>query len=311
MKHTAVKSSVAMACAMMSSLLFGLSFIFVKQSVNEVSTFTLLSWRFLFAFFGMCICVLFGLLKINLRGKPLKPLLLIALFQPILYYIVETWGIALTIVTVILSALMLKEPPTRRQTLSIVLSVAGIFIMVLIKGLSASLNPIGYLLLFITISSAGLYVIYSRKAAAYTSTEKTFIMSAAGALVFTVFAVVEHAAAGTFREFIILPFTNHDFLISLLYLSVACSVIATMLRNYSISEIGATRTASFAVLTTVVSVVAGVVFLNEPFSFAQGVATVLVLAGVYGANHIPKKAVPLNSPAFCESLPEKEKGGGV
>lgn len=324
MKHTAVKSSVAMACAMMSSLLFGLSFIFVKQSVNEVSTFTLLSWRFLFAFSGMCICVLFGLLKINLRGKPLKPLLLIALFQPILYYIVETWGIALTtatesgiviacipIVTVILSALMLKEPPTRRQTLSIVLSVAGIFIMVLIKGLSASLNPIGYLLLFITISSAGLYVIYSRKAAAYTSTEKTFIMSAAGALVFTVFAVVEHAAAGTFREFIILPFTNHDFLISLLYLSVACSVIATMLRNYSISEIGATRTASFAVLTTVVSVVAGVVFLNEPFSFAQGVATVLVLAGVYGANHIPKNAVPLNSPAFCESLPEKEKGGGV
>ena len=84
-----------------------------------------------------------------------------------------------------------------------------------------------------------------------------------------------------------------------------------MLRNYSISEIGATRTASFAVLATVVSVVAGVVFLNEPFSFAQGVATVLVLAGVYGANHIPKNAVPLDSPAFCESLPKKEKGGGV
>lgn len=69
---------------MMSSLLFGLSFIFVKQSVNEVSTFTLLSWRFLFAFFGMCICVLFGLLKINLLRQALKPLLLIALFQPIL-----------------------------------------------------------------------------------------------------------------------------------------------------------------------------------------------------------------------------------
>lgn len=139
----------------MSSLLFGLSFIFVKQSVNEVSTFTLLSWRFLFAFFGMCICALFGLLKISLRRKPLKPLLLIALFQPILYYIVETWGIALItatesgiviacipIVTVILSALMLKEPPTRRQTLSIVLSVAGIFIMVLIKGFPPRSTPL-------------------------------------------------------------------------------------------------------------------------------------------------------------------------
>ncbi len=321
MKQKVSKQLIAMACAMMSSILFGLSFMFVKQSVNEVSTFTLLSWRFLFAFFGMCICALFGVLKLNLRGKPLKPLLLIAFFQPILYYIVETWGIALTtatesgiviacipIVTLILSALMLKEPPTKRQAFSIVLSVAGIFIMILIKGLSASLNPLGYLLLFVTILSAGLYVIYSRKAVDYTSTEKTFIMSAAGAVVFTICALIEHASAGTLREFALLPFVNHDFLISLLYLSVACSVIATMLRNYSISAIGATRTASFAVLTTVVSVVAGVVFLNEPFSFAQGVATVLVLIGVYGANHMPKNAVPLENMETLEALREKEEG---
>ena len=139
MKKDTSKQVLGMVSATASSLLFGLSFMFVKQSVNNVSAFTLLSWRFLFAFFGMCICALFGLLKISLRRKPLKPLLLIALFQPILYYIVETWGIALTtatesgiviacipIVTVILSALMLKEPPTRRQTLSIVLSVAGL-----------------------------------------------------------------------------------------------------------------------------------------------------------------------------------------
>ena len=179
--------------------------------------------------------------------------------------------------------------------------------MVLIQGLSASLNPLGYFFLLITILSAGLYVIYSRKAAAYTSTEKTFVMAASGAVVFTLCAVIEHASAGTLHELIVLPFVNHDFLISLIYLSVACSVIATNLRNYSISIIGATRTASLAVLTTLVSVIAGVVFLNEPFSFAQGIATLLVLAGVYGANHMPKNAVPLESMEALDAMRSRKE----
>lgn len=315
------KQFIGMLASIAASLLFGLSFMFVKQSVNNVSAFTLLSWRFVFAFLAMCLCALLGLFKLNLRGKDLKPLLLIAIFQPLLYYLGETWGIALTtssesgtvmacvpIVTLILSAVILKEPPTRLQVVSIVVSVLGVLIIVLIKGLSASLNPLGYLLLVVAMLSDSMFVIFSRKAAAYTSTEKTFIMSAAGAVVFTICALIEHASAGTLREFAVLPFVNYDFLFSLLYLSVACSVVAFVLCNYGISVIGATRSASLAVLTTVISVIAGVVFLNEPFSFAQGAATVLVLIGVYGANHMPKNAVPLKNMETLEALREKEEG---
>ncbi|MBE5785188.1 MAG: DMT family transporter [Clostridiales bacterium] len=295
------KDTLALAAAAMASVFFGLSFIFVKQSVDAVSTFTLLSWRFLFAFVGMYIAAILGLIKVDLKGKPLKPLLLVPLFQPIIYYILETWGIAMTtatesgiiiacipIVTIILSAVMLKEPPTRRQTVSVLISVLGIIIMVLAKGISASLNIFGYVLLVLTTVSAGLYVIYARKAVGYTSAEKTFIMSATGAIVFTLCAVTEHAAAGTMKQFLLLPFTNMVFLVSLLYLAGACSVAATLLRNYAITVIGATRTASLAVLTTTISVFAGVLLLKEPFSFLQGVATVLVLIGVYGANKMPK-----------------------
>ena len=96
MKKDTSKQVLGMVSATASSLLFGLSFMFVKQSVNNVSAFTLLSWRFLFAFFAMCLCALLGLFKLNLRGKDLKPLLLIAIFQPLIYYLGETWGIALT-----------------------------------------------------------------------------------------------------------------------------------------------------------------------------------------------------------------------
>ena len=305
---------LGMVSATASSLLFGLSFMFVKQSVNNVSAFTLLSWRFLFAFFAMCLCALLGLFKLNLRGKDLKPLLLIAIFQPLIYYLGETWGIALTtssesgtvmacvpIVTLILSGSILKEPPTKLQTISIIVSVLGVLIIVLVKGLSASLNPLGYLLLVVAMFSDSLFVIFSRKAAAYTS-----IMSAMGALVFTLCALVEHGTAGTLREFVLLPFVNRDFLFSLLYLSVGCSVVAFVLCNYGISIIGATRSASFAALTTIVSVVAGVLFLHESFSIWQGAGTVLVLAGVYGANRMPKNAVPLENMETLEAMRTEE-----
>ncbi len=320
MKKETSRQFAGMMAAVAASLLFGLSFMFVKQSVNSVSAFTLLAWRFTFAFLAMCAAALLGVFKLNLRGKDIKPLLLIALFQPLLYYLSETWGIALTtssetgtvmacvpIVTLILSGVILKEPPTKLQAASIAVSVAGVLIIVLIKGLSASLNPLGYALLLVAMMSDSLFVIFSRKAAAYTSTEKTFIMSAAGAVVFTVCALVEHTAAGTLRQFMLLPFTNMDFLLSLLYLSVACSVVAFVLCNYGISVIGATRSASLAVLTTVISVAAGVVFLGEPFSLAQGAATVLVLIGVYGANRMPKNAVPL---ADMEALAAARKNSG-
>ena len=319
MKKDTSKQVLGMVSATASSLLFGLSFMFVKQSVNNVSAFTLLSWRFLFAFFAMCLCALLGLFKLNLRGKDLKPLLLIAIFQPLIYYLGETWGIALTtssesgtvmacvpIVTLILSGSILKEPPTKLQTISIIVSVLGVLIIVLVKGLSASLNPLGYLLLVVAMFSDSLFVIFSRKAAAYTSTEKTFIMSAMGALVFTLCALVEHGTAGTLREFVLLPFVNRDFLFSLLYLSVGCSVVAFVLCNYGISIIGATRSASFAALTTIVSVVAGVLFMHESFSIWQGAGTVLVLAGVYGANRMPKNAVPLENMETLEAMRTEE-----
>ena len=119
MKNERTKLMIGTLAASVASLLFGLSFMFVKQSVNNVSAFTLLSWRFLFAFVAMTLCSLLGIFKIQLRGKDLKPLLLIAIFQPLIYFIGETFGVALTtasesgtvlacipIVTLILSAVI-------------------------------------------------------------------------------------------------------------------------------------------------------------------------------------------------------------
>ncbi|HWQ58027.1 MAG TPA: DMT family transporter [Clostridia bacterium] len=299
-------------CGIFSHVLFALSFLFTKEAVNTYSAFTLLSWRFLFALAAMGALALVGVIKLNLRGKSLWPLVLIAIFQPVLYFIGETYGVKLTtasesgslvtflpIVTIVLCSLIIKERPTKPQVIGIVISVAGVLTMVLAKGLDASLNVLGYLMIVLAMTSDGLSVTFQRKAMNYSAQEKTFMMAALGAITFTGFALAENGIKGTIPAYLAAPFTDMKFLTGVLYLSVGCQVLAFLMANYAIHAIGPARCTSFAGITTVVAVLAGVVFLREQFTLLQGVGTVLVLVGVYTANYMMKaKGV--------EALPEEE-----
>jgi drug/metabolite transporter (DMT)-like permease len=272
------KDKIGVLCAVACEVLFGFSFLFTKKIIATVSPMTLLSWRFIFAFLLMTACIPLRLIKINLRGKRLLPLFLVAVFQPVLYFIGETIGIKLTtasesgtfisvvpITTLVFSALILKESPRRLQVLGIVVTVAGVLAIVLIKGLDASLSPAGYAMLLVAVVSASLYAVFSRKAEAFSSAEKTYAMMALGAVVFTAVAVAENAAGGTLREYLVLPFVNADFLTAILYLGAGCSVVAFLLMNTAISYLGTNRTASFVGISTVVTVTASIILLKEQY----------------------------------------------
>jgi len=291
---------IGVLCAIGAAVLYGFSFLFSRQWAQLVSGFTLLSWRFLFAFAAMTILAVLKVLPIRWRqlwSRQLLPLLLLAFFHPILYFLGEFFGIALTtasesgtiisiipIVTLLLSARLLKEPPTKAQAVGVCLSVAGVVGIVLARGSAASFHLLGYVLLLGAVLAYSLFSVISRKLADFTSVEKTYVMAAVGALGFTLCAAVEHLAAGTFVSFITLPFLDLNFLLGELYLGVGCSVVGFIMSNFAISSIGPGRAASFAGLTTIISVLAGVLLLAEPFSLLQGVATVAVIAGVYLAN---------------------------
>jgi drug/metabolite transporter (DMT)-like permease len=297
------REKIGIVCAVACEVLFGFSFLFSKSVLTTVSPMTLLSWRFVFAFVLLNVCAATRLIKIRLRGKTLLPLFLVALFQPVLYFVGETIGIKLTsasesgtfiacipILTLVFSLFILKEIPRKLQVAGIIVSIAGIILGVLAKGMEATLNPLGYAMLLLAVTSASLYAVYSKKAEAFSSIEKTYAMMGLGAIVFTAVAVAENAAGGTMREFLLLPFTDTDFLIAVLYLSAGCSVAAFFLVNKAIELIGTNRTVSFVGLSTVVTVTASVILLKENYTVAQGLGTALVIAGVTMANVSRKPA---------------------
>jgi drug/metabolite transporter (DMT)-like permease len=298
------KTPVGILCVLACEVLWGFSFMFTKAVTDSVSPLALLSWRFIVAFVVLSLCALLRIVKLDFRNKSLRSLLLLAIFMPACYFIGETVGIKLTsasesgaiiacipIGALLLSTWMLKEPPTKLQVTGVGVTTAGIILIILMKGLGATLNPLGYLMLLVAVVSYGLYSVYAQKTHQFSSAEKTYAMMALGAIVFTCLALGESIRDNTLRAFVTLPFTNHEFLAAILYLGIGCSVVAFLLYNIALTSIGTNRTSSFAGLATLVAILAGVVILKEGYSVAQSAGTVLVIGGVYLANITHAKQV--------------------
>ena len=284
-------------CALGCETLYGLSYMFTKQATEFASAFALLGWRFFVAAVVMTVVVLCGAVKLNLKGKRLKPLLLVALFSPCIYFITETIGISHTtssesgvflacipVVSLIASTLILKKKPAKVQVAGISITLIGVIITVVAVGTSSSLSVIGYALLLIAVTSYALYCVFVDKASEFSGAEITYIMLIAGAVLFVTLAIVEAVTTGAVTELISLPFNKGEFLIAILYQGIGCSVVAFFLSNVAIANIGVNRTSSFIGVATVVSIIAGAVILKETFTSMQIVGAVVIIIGVYVAN---------------------------
>ena len=301
-KKAKSKTLIGCLCALGCEVLFGLSYVFTKQATESTGAFELLGWRFFTAFLVMTLLVITGIVKINLKGKKIKPLLLVALFSPVIYFIGETVGIANTsasesgvflacipVVSLVASSLILKKKPTKWQSAGIVITLIGVLVTIFAAGAYASLSVTGYIFLTAAVISYALYSVFVEKASGFTEAEITYVQLCAGALIFVVTALVRGFANGTITELIALPFDNIHFLIAVLYQGIGCSILAFFMSNAAIARIGVNRTSSFIGASTVVSILAGMLILSEPFSWLQTVGAIIIIAGIYTANSEKKE----------------------
>lgn len=103
------KQTKATLAAMLGYSILGFSFLFSKVALELASPFVLLATRFLTAFLVMNLLRLTGLVKVSLKGKPVHLLLLMGLVHPVIYFICESHGIAMT--TAAFSGIMIGMGP--------------------------------------------------------------------------------------------------------------------------------------------------------------------------------------------------------
>lgn len=284
-------------CALGCEVLYGLSYLFTKQTAETASPLALLGWRFVVALAAMSLCVALEFIPVRLKGRRLGPLLRVALFCPCLYFIGETVGIRETTVTesgvflacvpalsLLASTVILKKKPTKRQIIGILVTFLGVMTTVVAVGLSSSLSPVGYAALMLAVVAYALYSVLVDLAADYTGAEITYVMLCSGAAFYGLLALGEAAAHGALSELLTLPARSGTFLAAVLYQGIGCSVAAFFLSNAAIAKIGVNKTSSFIGVSTIVSILAGALALGEPLSVGQIVGAAVIVAGVYTAN---------------------------
>ena len=288
------KSTLATFAGLLGYSIFGFSFLFSKIALDLTTPFVLLSVRFLTAFLVMNLLVLSGKMKLSLRGKPVRMLLLLGLVQPVGYFICENYGIALTsssfsgimlgiipIAGLVLGRLFLKERCSLFQVACAVLSIVGVALTTV--GGEVRFSPLGTVLLIGAAVSAALFNVISRGTAKYfTAFERTYVMFALGSAVFTVIALLENR-----RDLAALrgPLTAPWFWIAVLYLSVASSVCAFLLINFSVNYVSVAKVSIFSNFTTVISVLAGIFIMKDAFSPVQLIGIVIITLSVFGVSY--------------------------
>lgn len=287
--------TVALLCTVFCSISWGFSFLFTKLAFEAALPPVLLAVRFLTAFTLMNVALVLRKKTFTLRGRPWKQLLALGLVQPVCYFLCESYGIEnstssfagtmialIPILSLILSAVMLGEHTNLRQKLFTVLSVAGA-VMTSLGGIGGEVKPVGIVLLLGAVLSGGLYNVLSRKTSySFDAFEQTYFMLGMGAVVFTPMAL--WFTRSDFSGLVLAPLASGKFWLAVSFLSGVCSVGAFLLMNYALSRVPAPVIAPLGNLTTVVSILAGLLFLHESFTILQALGAVVIVLGAIGAS---------------------------
>lgn len=298
-------SKLPYAAATITAIIFGFSFLFTKGALDTLDIFQLLGFRFITAALFLTILSLSGLIKVNIGWGSLKKLLIVAFFQPILYFICETIGVNLTTASeagivislapvsiTLFALLMLKERLNLLQWISVFVSISGVILITLAGSRNMDKGHIlGIIALLGAVVSAGLYNVLSRKISAkHNPIEITFVMMWAGAIVFNVIGLASAASHGGLVSYFT-GFLNTNVIIDILYLGILSSVAAFFLLNYSLSKIEASKAGVLMNLTPVVTVLAGIFLRGEKFYLLQFIGAALILAGIWGTNQRKRQVI--------------------
>ena len=226
------RGALGVAAAVATELLYGCSFVFTKDAVETISPAALLAWRFSVALGAMGVLLATRVVRLTLTRHSLRPLLLLALFQPLLYYAAETLGVQRTTASeggiliatapvgiLLASWLVLGRPPSPRQVTGILITFAGVFATIAAGGVATGFNPYGYLLLLAAVASYSLYTVFAERDDSSSALDKTFAMLAVGAVVFTTIALVEATGDGRTVEVLAIPLTHPELLAGIGYLA--------------------------------------------------------------------------------------------
>ncbi|MEK5529742.1 DMT family transporter [Viridibacillus sp. FSL R5-0468] len=289
----------AYIAAIIYALIIGLSFMFVKIALTVASPLETLAHRFTVAWIVATIFLLFSKNKLQIGWKDLQIILPLALLYPILFFAFQVFGLARTssseagiiqatipIFTLLLASIILKENTSFKQLICVSLSVLGVIFIFMMNGVgTAKASFIGSGFILLSAITSALYNVFARKLTQqYSLFTLTYIMTLFGFIGFNGIAISMNVVNGTTKQFF-QPFMHLDFVLAIVYLGILSSLITSFLSNYALSKMAASKMSVFSNVATLITILAGVLFLQEEFHYYHLVGALVIIIGVIGTNY--------------------------
>lgn len=289
----------AYIAAIIYALIIGLSFMFVKIALTVASPLETLAHRFTVAWIVATIFLLLSKNKLQIGWKDLQRILPLALLYPILFFAFQVFGLARTssseagiiqatipIFTLLLASIILKENTSFKQLICVSLSVLGVIFIFMMNGVgTAKVSFIGSGFILLSAITSALYNVFARKLTQqYSLFTLTYIMTLFGFIGFNGIAISMNVVNGTTKQFF-QPFMHLDFVLAIVYLGILSSLITSFLSNYALSKMAASKMSVFSNVATLITILAGVLFLQEEFHYYHLVGALAIIIGVIGTNY--------------------------
>lgn len=279
---------IAIAAILLSVVFWGYSFVSTKIILGELPPISIAFFRQLIA---SSVLIIFLLMKKLFVKMPFKDVLLLAassLFGIVFYFLFENIGLkyttasngsiivaAVPIFTLVTESLFYKFRITKRVVVCVIVSIIGVVLVIFEQGsldFSAGSTRGNLLMIGAMIS----WVIYTIICKSLTDKYKGIVITTyqmiAGSILFIPFIIPE---IGQWH-----PISTYS-LINLLYLALFCSALAYYLYNLAVKSLGATVSSMFLNLIPIVSIIGGVLVLDEKISLLQVGGMLLIMLSLF------------------------------
>lgn len=292
MEEKKISKPILFTLFVILALLWGLSFLFTKVALEELDPIEVMAVRWIIPPIIFGILIALKVIKVQYRGKPLKPLLLLVLFQPILYATCETWGVNLTtssessifiaavpLGVIVLDRLVFGNKPTKMAALGVFVGFAGVVTCIAFAPAAATSGKmLGYFILMLTILMGSAYnVLASSASTHYSAFEMTIAMTISGGIFFNIQNLVMGNGFHAYQVF----FQGGETMWCILFLGAGCGCAAYLIYNTALTLLPAT--VASCIMTNainVVGVVAGILIGGDPWGMYTVVGVILTVVGI-------------------------------
>lgn len=287
---------------LLSMLIWSASGIAVKEALVALSPMTMIVIRFTLAVLlmlvvGLCArkSEMFRLQKVDKKDLPL--FILGGIFQPFLYYILETFSYdalsSPTIAEALLStspvlapffaAAILREHVTRYNILGIIVSTTGMLLLVLVGASDFSIgNPWGIACAFAAVSAAVLYTIVLRRIPpGYNPLTVVFYVQLSALVLFYPLCGFTDGVSGFAHLAEVDTMQLWRSLAAVGYLALGASVVAFICFCYTVRVIGVTRTNAFNNVRPAFTAIWMLLFFGEQLPWAKWLGILLIIIGLF------------------------------